>query len=102
MVQMKFLWALRSLNHNCKIQQLDNGAVICHLTDDIDILHESRKNDQMTLIFTETNKKYLITSDSKFRELTERFENSFSTGATGTALRNFAKDNLEEITEEDK
>lgn len=99
MVQMKFLWDLKGVDHNLNIKQLDNAAVTCELSSNVTIMHEARKHNQMTLIFKEEEDKYLIDSDSKFREILERYENANKIGTVNQVLRYYATNNLEKIKE---
>jgi hypothetical protein len=92
MQQHEFIWMAQKLG--IKSQQGAEGITVINLRPQIQIAHNYKKKDQMTVIFTEDQSRFLISSKPQLEEiiLLERSNKDLE-----QILRKYCEDNLEKV-----
>ena len=94
MTQQKFMWITNQVSPVGKITQGTNGTVSVDLRDNINIVHNYKKNNSVVLTFKDDQKKYLITSD---HDLEEIYKLHLTHPNVEVVLRKYCSDHLKEI-----
>lgn len=74
MTQTRFLWMCSRVKNAGKMKQGGNGDVVFELKPEIHVCHRYGRTDQITIVFTEDQARYLIPSQHELEQIFKLFE----------------------------
>lgn len=93
MQQHEFIWMAKNLKVN-NVTQNENGTTTINLRPQIQITHNYKKKNQMLIIFTEDQVRYLISTKVELQEI---YRLHLSNVDLENVLRHYCEDWLKKI-----